>query len=213
MGINHVHNGDLRKLKNLYIRSQKNKVRRSNYGGYVTLPYKKHCGNKRSCVQDAFANLSKLFGFEMKELIYKHFEPEEYRDTDINKVLKHPLITNRFFIKEISTHGRKGGPEYWFYTNILPLGGKYIIKCHVHNTLNKRIENHVFVIDADYKEAKHNVAAALINNQATNKLTGIQKSDLKDENSARRICGKLYGEKTYFLMIWQVELRKYRHCK
>ena len=49
VGINHVHIGDLRKLKNLYIRSQKNKVRRSNYGGYVTLPYKKHCGNKRSC--------------------------------------------------------------------------------------------------------------------------------------------------------------------
>ena len=40
VGINHVHNGDLGKLKNLYIRSQKNKVRRSNYGGYVTLPYK-----------------------------------------------------------------------------------------------------------------------------------------------------------------------------
>ena len=37
----HVHNGDLRKLKDLYIHSQKNKVRRSNYGGYVTLPYKK----------------------------------------------------------------------------------------------------------------------------------------------------------------------------
>ena len=73
VGINHVHNGDLGKLKNLYIRSQKNKVRRSNFCGYVTLPYKKHCGNKSSCVQDAFANLSKLFGFEKKDLIYKHF--------------------------------------------------------------------------------------------------------------------------------------------
>ena len=83
----------------------------------------------------------------------------------------------------------------------------------MHNTLNKRIENHVFVIDADYKEAKHNVVAALIDNQATNKLTGIQKSDLKDENSARRICGKLYGGKTYFKMIWKVELRRNRQCK
>ena len=45
----------------------------------------------------------------------------------------------------------------------------------MHNTLNKRIENHVFVIDANYKEAKHNVVATLIDNQATNKLTGIQK--------------------------------------
>ena len=89
----------------------------------------------------------------MKDLIYNHFEPEEYRDTDINKVLRHPLITNRFFIKDIFIHGRKGGPEYWFYTNILPLGGKFIIKYHVHNTLNKRKENDVFVIDADYKEA------------------------------------------------------------
>ena len=69
VGINHVHNGDLRKLKNLYIHSQKNKVRKTNYGGYVTFPYKKYCGNKRSCVQDAFANLSKLFGFELKNLI------------------------------------------------------------------------------------------------------------------------------------------------
>ena len=60
----------------------------------------------------------------------------------------------------------------------------------MHNTLNKRIENRVFVIDADYKVAKHNAVAALIDNQATNKLTGIQKSDLKDENAARRICGK-----------------------
>ena len=83
----------------------------------------------------------------------------------------------------------------------------------MYNSLNKRIENHVFVIDADYKEAKHNVVAAFLDNQATNKLTGIQKSDLKDENSARRICGKLYGGKTYFKMIWKVELRKNRHCK
>ena len=69
----------------------------------------------------------------------------------------------------------------------------------------------MFVIDADYKEAKHNVVAALIANQATNKLTGIQKSDLKDETSARRICGKLYRGKTYFKLIWHVESRKNRH--
>ena len=83
----------------------------------------------------------------------------------------------------------------------------------MHNTQNKRIENHVFVIDADYKEAKHNVVAALIDNQATNKLTGIQKSDLKDKTTARRICGKLYRGKTIFKMIWQVELRRNRYCK
>ena len=71
----------------------------------------------------------------------------------------------------------------------------------------------MFVIDVDYKEAKHNAIAALIDNQATNKRTGIQKSDLKDENSARSICGELYGGKTYLKMIWHVELRKYRHCK
>ena len=100
VGFKHVHNGDLCKLKNLYTCSQKNKVRKANYGGYVTLPYKKHCDNKRSCVQDAFANLSKLFGFEMKDLIYKYFEPEDYIDSDINKVLRHLLITNRFFSKK-----------------------------------------------------------------------------------------------------------------
>ena len=62
----------------------------------------------------------------------------------------------------------------------------------MHNTLNKRIENHVFVIDADYKEAKHNILAALIDNQATIKFTGIQNSDLKE-----------FSEKNLWEIIWR----------
>ena len=102
-------------------------------------------------------------------------------------------------------HGGKGGPEYWFYTKILPLGGKYIIKCDVNNTLNRRKENHVFVIDADYKEAKQNVVASLIDNQATNKLTGCIKIKGLDSNFGA--CKNSYFKRYNKLFLMQNVMR------
>jgi len=208
VGVKHALNGNINALKNHYIRNNKNKIRKAIYGGFVTLPYKKHCGNKRSCVQDAFANLSNLFRFDLKDLIYEYFPPRDYMDTDIKEVMRHPLISHRFYIREINGHGKKGGLECFFYSKILPLGGKFMIKCLVHSAINKRKENHVFVVNADYKDQKYDVRAALIDNQMRNKLTGIQGSDLKDKESMRRICSKLYGGITYFNMIWRFELKK-----
>ena len=206
--VRHTLNGNINALKNHYIRNHRGKLRKAVYGGFVTLPYKKHCGNKRSCVQDAFANLSNLFRLDLKEMIYEYFPPHDYMDTDIKAVMGHSLISHRFYIREINGHGKKGGLEYFFYSEILPLGGKFMIKCCVHNAINKRKENHVFVVDADYKDKKLDVRAGLIDNQMRNQLTGIQESDLKDKESMRRICSKLYGGNTYFNMIWRFELKK-----
>ena len=204
-----VHNGNLKKLKTFYVNQRTTKnMSFGKWGGFVTLPYKKHCGNKRSCVQDAFANVSVLFGFEFRDTIYKYFTPNEYNDTDIMRVIRHPIIKTRFYVKNIFQFGIKDGLEHWFYTKIMPLGGKYIIKCRVENNLNKRRENHVFVINADFKEEKNDVVAALIDNQARSQLTGIQKSDLKDKYSMRRICSKLYGGKTFFDRIWHIQLKE-----
>ena len=49
---------------------------------------------------------------------------------------------------------------------------------------------------------------AIIDNQVHTKLTGIEDSDVKDVNSMRRVCKKLYGGKTFFTHCWQV-FRKY----
>ena len=54
------------------------------------------------------------------------------------------------------------------------------------------------MIDADYKDKKLDVKAALIDNQTRHQLTGIQGSDLKGKDTTGRICLKLYGGKTFF---------------
>ena len=204
-----VHDGNIKKLKTYYVNQDKaKKIKFGKWGGFVTLPYNKNCGNKRSCVQDAFANVANIFGFDFKDVIYKYFTPDEYNDTDIIKVIRHPIIKTKFYVKNVFEFGIKDGLEHWFYTKIMPLGGKYIIKCRVENSLNKRKENHVFVINADFRDKKNDVVAALIDNKARNKLTGIQKSDLKDKYSMRRICSKLYGGKSFFDRIWHIQLKK-----
>ena len=79
----------------------------------------------------------------------------------------------------------------------------YTILCRVEYK-HKKTEYHAFVFEADYVNKEKKVKGAIIDNQSHNMLTGIQESDVRDVDSMRRVCLKLYGGVTKFTHCWEV---------
>ena len=95
----------------------------------------------------------------------------------------------------------KGGNEYLLFTELRDRGGKYIVLCRIISDRTKKEEKHAFVFDADYVNVEKKVKGAIIDNQVHTKLTGIEESDVKDIQSMRNVCHKLYGGKKLSLLI------------
>ena len=182
-------------------------IRRKSYG-FVSINHSKTTGTKRSCIQDAIINVGDIFGLSFqKQKIYEIAPPSDYFDTALNTVMTNSYVSDRLRFLIVRFVGVKGGNEKLLYVNLRNQGGKYIVLCHIILDRNKKTEKHAFVFDADYKCDKAKVKGAIIDNQAHTKLTGIEDSDVKDVQSMRRVCHRLYGGKTFFTHCWLV-LRK-----
>ena len=182
-------------------------IRRKSVG-FVSINYSKTTGTKRSCIQDAIINVGDIFGLSFqKQKIYEIAPPSDYFDTALNTVMTNSYVSDRLRFLIVRFVGVKGGNEKLLYVNLRNQGGKYIVLCHIILDRNKKTEKHAFVFDADYKCDKAKVKGAIIDNQAHTKLTGIEDSDVKDVQSMRRVCHRLYGGKTFFTHCWLV-LRK-----
>ena len=177
-------------------------------GGYITIPFEKCVGKKRSCVQDAVINIAMLSGLDIKDEIYKRIPPMETFDTVLEDVFRDKFVSSLFHFNLIKYNSHKGGNEYFTFNTLLPRGGKYIIKCKVLNKYSKRDEEHLFILDADYVDKKTGYRGAIIDNQLHTQLTLIEPKDLVNLHSMRRICTKLFGGKTFFNICWLVTKKK-----
>jgi len=194
----------------LYVEKKTGRLMRRIRTGFVSINYTKTTGGKRSCLQDAVINVGALFELCItKEKIYKLAPPSDYSNTEVREVFNLPYVSNQLAFMNIRFKFNKGGNEMFLYKNLRDEGGKYIVLCKIISDRTKRDERHAFVFDADYKNEEKKVKGAIIDNQVHTKLTGIEDSDVKDVNSMRRVCKKLYGVKTFFTQhCWQV-FRKY----
>ena len=185
------------------------KLLRKRKHGFVSINYAKTSGTRRSCVQDAIINVGALFDIEIsKEKIYEIVPPSKYENTMISDVMSHPYVADRFFFSVVRFKFNKGGNEYLLFTELRDRGGKYIVLCRIISDRTKKEEKHAFVFDADYVNVEKKVKGAIIDNQVHTKLTGIEESDVKDIQSMRNVCHKLYSGKTFFTHCWMV-LQKY----
>ena len=179
-------------------------IRRKS-SGFVSINYSKTTGSKRSCIQDAIINVGDIFGLPFqKQTIYEIAPPSDYYDTALNSMMTNSYVSDRLRFLIVRFKGVKGGNEKLLFVNFRNQGGKYIVLCHIILDRNKKTEKHAFVFDADYKCEKAKVKGAIIDNQTHTKLTGIEDSDVKDVQSMRRVCHRLYGGKTFFTHCWMV---------
>ena len=166
------------------------------------------CREKRSCVQDAIVNIAMLYGFDIKDEIYKRIPPMKTFDTVIEDVFRNDFVSSLFHLDLIKYNCHQGGNEHFTFETLLPRGGKYIIKCKVLNKRSKREEEHLFVLDADFIDHKTGYRGAIIDNQLHTQLTLIEPNDLVTVDSQRRICSKLFGGKTFFKVCWLVSRKE-----
>ena len=140
-------------------KSKQEKVINPGGGGGIFIKIKKQCEvNLRSCMQDAVINVGKLFGYELKDDLYKEVPPQIAIDTDFHKVKKAVCIKNFLIFNKVPIDGSvrldgkpfKGGPEWYVFTEIWEHGGKYIIIAKNTNKNTGRVENHAFVYNVDY---------------------------------------------------------------
>ena len=64
------------------------------------------------------------------------------------------------------------------------------------------------MFDADYVNEEKKFKGTIIDNQSLNMLTGIHESDVRDVDSMRKVCLKLYGRVTKFTHCWEVKKSK-----
>lgn len=191
----------------VYVSSKTGQLMRRRRTGFVSINCKKMTGTMRSCAHDAIINVGSQLGIEMdKEIIYKLSPPSMYQNAMMQDVMNLPYVRDRLSFILQPMPGIKGGPEVVIYEDCRDRGGKYIVLCRVEYE-NKKKEYHAFVFDADYVNEEKKVKGAIIDNQSHNKLTGIEDSDVKNEQRMRRVCLKLYGGKTFFTHCWEVRLK------
>jgi len=175
--------------------------------GYISLPYNKKVGKKRSCMQDTVINVASLLGMDIEHEVNERIPAYELLDTMINDVIYDEFVSKYLHFQMITYCHQDGGNEVFTFTELLRIGGKYIIVCDVIKT-KKLTEKHAFVLNADYRNEKLRLRGAIIDNQLHTKLIGIEEKDLVDKTSMRNICCKLFGGRTNFKFCWSVTKKR-----
>ena len=158
-------------------------------------------------MQDAVINVASLLGMDIEHEVNERIPAYELLDTMINDVIYDEFVSKYLHFQMITYCHQHGGNEVFTFTELLRIGGKYIIVCDVIKT-KKLTEKHAFVLNADYRNEKLRLRGAIIDNQLHTKLIGIEEKDLVDKTSMRNICCKLFGGRTNFKFCWSVTKKR-----
>ena len=128
----------------------------------------------------------------MRNALYEEVPPKEKEDTKITHVLRAKCLTAFLKFEVINIQGKRGGPEYYVFTELWKKGGQYIINCKFTGSYTQVEEKHAFVYNADYTGPDNICHGSIVDNQENTHLFGIERIDVSSIAKVRQICNNLF---------------------
>ena len=171
--------------------------RKIDLSGFIDFKMKKSEGYRRSCLQDSMINAASIFGFDIRDQVYKEVPPYDICNSDWNNIMASHTVANLFSFKMLDIHGKKGGPEAYLLHRFWKTG-VYVVLSRFINPFTNKEESHSFVYNADFTNENNTVHTvqyygALIDNMPGKAVRVLQREDIDTVENCRKTLNKFFG--------------------